>query len=157
MLITLVHSIYGLAFADDHRTKAFDDPFGSVTEGFPGCPEPEGPMWTAEEVRKESHWRAERGTNCYRSGRCRLPNSYSYDREIFPRAQRYIQQDQRFLDASIWIAVQRRWIFVYGCMRAETQGLELESALRLVDDVEAVVGQWMVGTTSIPPYQIRKP
>ncbi|CAN5704451.1 hypothetical protein BH11PSE7_BH11PSE7_19550 [soil metagenome] len=38
-----------------------------------------------------------------RAGRCRLPNSYLYDKEIIPRVQLYIREDGRFADSSIWV------------------------------------------------------
>lgn len=135
------------------RTNAFDDPFGPVTQGLPGCPVPAGPLMTAEEARKDTHWRAERGTSCYRSGRCRLPNAYRYDREIFPRAVQYIRMDGRFDDASVWITVERRWITLQGCVRSAEQAAALEATVRLIDDVEAVIPQLMVGTQGQPRYE----
>lgn len=122
---------------------------------MPGCPTPEGPLVTTEEARRETHWRAERGTSCFRSGRCRLPNSYRYDRDIFPRAVQFLRQDGRFEGASLWITVQRRWITVQGCVANAEQGAQLESALRQIDDVESVIGQWLVGTQGKPPYTVR--
>jgi len=132
----------GCALADEPRTNAFDDPFGQATAGLPGCPVPPGPLYSVEEARLQAHGRAERGTSCYRAGRCRLPNAYLYDRELHPRVVRFIQQDGRFADTSVWITVQRRWVLVEGCVRSREQGLALEDALRTVDDVEAVLGQW---------------
>ena len=41
-------------------------------------------------MRKEAHVRAQHGGSCYRSGRCRLPNSYLYDKEIIPRVRQFI-------------------------------------------------------------------
>ncbi|MBC5766731.1 BON domain-containing protein [Ramlibacter albus] len=143
------------AFAQQPRTNAFNDPFGQATSGFPACPVPTGPLLTDDEARREAHWRAERGTSCYRSGRCRLPNAYRYDEEIFPRALQYIRADGRFDDTSIWVTVQRRWVTVQGCVRSAEQGAALEAAVRQIDDVEAVIGQWMVGTSSKPPYESR--
>jgi hypothetical protein len=134
------------------RRNFFNDPFGPVTSGLPGCPVPEGPLLTEEEAKRETHWRAERGTSCYRSGRCRLPNAYRYDTEIFPRALQFVRQDGRFEGTSVWITVQRRWIFVQGCVRSSEEAAALEAALKLIDDVEAVVPQLMVGTTGTAPY-----
>jgi hypothetical protein len=79
-----------LAFAAaqaQERKNAFGDPFLQVTQALPGCPAPRPPGFTTEEVRKEAHVRAQHGTSCYRDGRCRLPNSYLYDKEIIPRVQ----------------------------------------------------------------------
>lgn len=145
------------ANGQEERTNAFGDPFGQATNGMVGCPEPLGPLFSAEQARHEAHWRAERGTSCYLSGRCRLPNAYQYDKEIFPRAIKYLRQSGRFDDTSIWLALERRWVFVRGCVQDEKQGAALEAELRLVDDVEAVVGQWMAGTKGIPPYKTVQP
>jgi hypothetical protein len=134
------------------RSNAFDDPFGQATNGMPGCPVPAGPLFTREEAAREGHYRAERGTSCYRSGRCRLPNGYAYDKEIFPRAIQFIRNDGRFADASIWVTVQRRWVTLQGCVRSPEQGAQLEAAVRLIDDVESVIPQWMTGTEGRPPY-----
>ncbi len=145
------------ATAQEERTNAFGDPFGQATNGMAGCPEPLGPLFSTEEARREAHWRAERGTSCYLSGRCRLPNAYQYDAEIFPRAIQYLRQSGRFDDTSIWLGLERRWVFVRGCVQNEKQGAALEAELRLVDDVEAVVGQWMVGIKGTPPYKTTRP
>jgi len=134
------------------RSAHFADPMLQVSAGLPGCPAPAVPTQTEAEAREETHWRAERGTSCYRSGRCRLPNAYLYDAEIIPRVRQFIQQDGRFEHSSIWVLGQRRWVFVMGCVGSAEQGRALEQAIQNVDDVEAVVGQWMVGVDGPPPY-----
>jgi hypothetical protein len=53
-------------------TNAFNDPFEQVTGSLSQCPAPEGPSLTASEARAESHWRVERGSSCFLSGRCRV-------------------------------------------------------------------------------------
>ena len=69
-LLTL--SCAGVATAEE-RGNFFNDPFLQVTSAIAACPVQEGPMITRAEMRAESHWRIERGTSCYRAGRCRLP------------------------------------------------------------------------------------
>jgi hypothetical protein len=69
------------------RKNFYNDPFLQVTNALKNCPAPETPRLTEEEIRTESHARAERGTRCYAEGRCRLPNSYLYDQEIIPRVK----------------------------------------------------------------------
>ena len=132
------------AAAGQERRNAFDDPFVQVTAGRPGCPVPAGPGYTEEEVRKEAHVRAQHGTSCYASGRCRLHNSYLYDREIIPRVQRYLRQDGRFDDTSVWVLGQRRIVTLLGCVRSREQAQAMEDAVRLVDDVMGVVNQLTV-------------
>jgi hypothetical protein len=139
------------------RRNAFDDPFLQVTSALPGCPVPRPPGFTEEEVRKEAHVRAQHGTSCYRSGRCRLPNSYLYDKEIVPRVQQYIRMDGRFDDTSVWVLGERRLLTLMGCVRTARQKEEMERAVLLVDDVMGVVNQLMVGTREPPRYPLAEP
>ena len=127
------------AGAQQPRTNAFNDPFVQATSALPGCPVPEGPLYTGEEVRALAHIRAQHGGSCYRSGRCRLPNSYLYDAEIVPRVRQFIREDGRFGDTSVWVLGQRRIVTLMGCVRSVEQGRALEQAAGLVDDVMGVV------------------
>lgn len=133
------------------RRNWFDDPFVQVTAAIAPCPVPEAPLLTEEQMRREAHYRAERGTSCYQAGRCRLPNAYLYDKEIAPRVVRAIAADGRFADTSIWIEGQRRWVWLKGCVARPEQKAALEQLVRAVDDVEAVIDQLQVGTSASPP------
>lgn len=150
-------AITAAAASAQERRNAFDDPFLPVTSGLPGCPVPRGPGFTGEEVRKEAHVRAQHGNSCYRSGRCRLPNSYLYDREIIPRVQQYLRLDGRFGDTSVWILGERRLVTLMGCVKSAQQKEEMERAVLLVDDVLGVVNQLMVGTAERPAYPVAAP
>ena len=121
------------------RTAAFNDPFVQVTSAMDRCPVPERPLYTEQQVREQAHERAQHGTSCYASGRCRLPNSYLYDAEIIPRVQQLIRYDGRFADTSVWLLGQRRIVTLLGCVRTVEQGRALEQAVGLVDDVVGVV------------------
>lgn len=136
------------------RRNAFDDPFLPVTSALRGCPPPRPPGYTEEEVRQEAHVRSQHGTSCYRAGRCRLPNSYLYDKEIIPRVQQYIRMDGRFDDTSVWVLGERRIVTLMGCVRTKEQGERMEKAVMLVDDVMGVVNQLMVGTRDKPKYAV---
>ncbi len=140
------------AAAAQERRNAFDDPFLQVTSALPGCPVPRPPGYTEEEIRTEAHVRAQHGTSCFQSGRCRLPNSYLYDKEIIPRVQRYIRRDGRFDDTSVWVKGERRFVTLLGCVRTREQKEALERAVLLVDDVMGVVNLLMVGTAEPPKY-----
>jgi osmotically-inducible protein OsmY len=133
------------------RRNWFDDPFVQVTTGIPACPVPEGPLLTQEQMRREAHDRAERGTSCYMAGRCRLPNAYLYDKEIAPRVVKSILADGRFTDTSIWIEGKRRWVWLKGCVAHEQQKQALEQRVRGIDDVEAVINELQVGAHATPP------
>ena len=140
--------------AAQERRNAFDDPFVQVTSALSGCPVPRGPGYTEKEIRELGHVRAEHGTSCYRSGRCRLPNSYLYDKEIIPRVQQYLRGDGRFGDTSVWILGERRFVTLRGCVRSGKQKEEIEQAVLQVDDVMGVVNELMVGTGGKPPYPL---
>ena len=56
----------------------------------------------------------------------------------------------QFADTSVWVEGQRRWVWLKGCVSTKEQAAELERIVRLVDDVEAVIPQLIVGTT-MPP------
>lgn len=152
--VFLAAMLLACAAAAQDRRNAFDDPFVQVTGAMPGCPVPRGPGFTEEEVRKEAHVRAQHGNSCYRAGRCRLPNSYLYDREIIPRVQQYLRLDGRFADTSVWILGERRLVTLMGCVRSERQKQEMERAVLLVDDVMGVVNQLTVGIRERPPYPV---
>lgn len=139
------------------RQNYFDDPFVQATSALPGCPEPEGPLITLDEMRAQAHGRVDRGTTCFRSGRCRLPNSYLYDKEIVPRVRQFIAQDDRFAGTSVWLLGQRRWIYLMGCVADPAQRDALTRAVQGIDDVEAVIDQLMVGADGKPPYRTAPP
>jgi len=139
------------AGAAEERRKGFDDPFIQVTAALPACPLPDPPLLTEDQMRREAHYRAERGTSCFQAGRCRLPDAYLYDREIAPRVVKAIAVDGRFADTSVWIEGQRRWVWLKGCVARTEQKQALEQLVRSIDDVEAVIDQLQVGTTASPP------
>ena len=136
------------------RRNAFDDPFLQVSSALPGCPVPRPPGYTEAQVREEAHVRAQHGTSCYLSGRCRLPNSYLYDKEIIPRVQQYIRRDGRFDDTSVWVKGERRVVTLLGCVKTKEQAVEMERTVGLVDDVMGVVNKLMVGTQGKPAYEL---
>ena len=156
-LALLACSLAAGAFA---QVSTEPDPFEPVTSDVADCPVPAPPSYegTATEAfqrRFEAHARGERGTSCYNSGRCRLPNSYLYDKEIIPRVKKFILQDARSKGTSLWIAGQRRWVTLQGCVSSQAQAAGLAEAIRTVDDVERVIDETMVGTTGKPPYRVQ--
>lgn len=156
-LLFLAALLLAAAAPAQERRNAFGEPFVQVTSALPACPVPRGPAFTEEEVREEAHVRSHHGTSCYQSGRCRLPNSYLYDREIIPRVQQYLRNDGRFGDTSVWVSGRRRLVTLMGCVRTEKQRQEIERAVMLVDDVMGVVNQLMVGTAGRPGYSVATP
>jgi hypothetical protein len=155
-LLFLLGILSAGASAEEPRRNVFDDPFLSATSALRGCPPPRPPGFTEEEVRKEAHVRAQHGTSCYRVGRCRLPNSYLYDKEIIPRVQQYIRMDGRFDDTSVWVLGERRIVTLMGCVQTREQAEQMEKSVLLVDDVMGVVNQLMVGTQGKPKYEVAR-
>jgi len=139
------------------RSNVFNDPFVQASNGLPGCAVPQGPLLSAEEAREQAHWRVEKGTTCYEYGRCRLPNAYLYDAEIVPRVARFIARSDRFAHSSVWLLGQRRWVYLKGCVATAAMAKDLVREVRLIDDVEAVIDELMVGTKGRPPYEVRQP
>jgi len=155
-LVLLLGVLAVTAAAEEPRRNVFDDPFLPVTAALRGCPAPRPPGFTEEEIRKEAHVRAQHGTSCYRVGRCRLPNSYLYDKEIIPRVQQYIRMDGRFDDTSVWVLGERRIVTLMGCVRTKEQAEQMEKSVLLVDDVMGVVNYLMVGTQDKPKYEMAR-
>lgn len=150
--IILAAALAGTAVAQERRNW-FDDPFLQVTSALPGCPAPAPPGMTEEEMRAEAHVRAQHGTSCYRSGRCRLPNSYLYDKELIPRVAQYLRMDGRFDDTSVWVLGERRLVTLMGCVRTPEQAEQMEKAVLRVDDVMGVANFLSIGTSAAPRYR----
>lgn len=136
------------------RKNYFEDPFVQVTGGVAGCPAPRPPGMTEQELRDAAHVRAQHGGSCYRSGRCRLPNSYLYDKEIIPRVAQYIRQDGRFEGTSVWVLGERRLVTLMGCVQSPEQSEQLERAVMLVDDVMGVINYLQVDPKAKPRYPV---
>lgn len=142
------------AAADELRVNPFDDPFIVVSDGLPGCPVPQPPVFTAQEFRAEAHDRSQRGVSCWMAGRCRLHNAYLYDREIVPRVKIALASTGRFGATSVWALGQRRVVWLKGCVATAQQAAEIERIVRDIDDVDAVQNQLMVGNGGSPPYRV---
>jgi len=135
----------------------FDDPFFQVASGMRGCPTPEGPLYTEQERRSQMHSRLERGTSCWLAGRCADSNAYRYDKALAPRAQAALSAVPGVRRGSIWVIIQRRWVYLQGCVPSRALAARLEQAARGVPDVELVVPDFMIGTRGKPSYPVASP
>ena len=144
VLAAILLTVSTAAKPREERANFFDDPFLQVTAAIADCPKQPGPSITRAEMLKQSHSRIERGTSCFRSGRCRLRNAYLYDQEIIPRVRQAIIADGRFAQTSVWVEGQRRWVWLKGCVRQQAEADAMEKLVREVDDVEAVINQLVV-------------
>lgn len=139
---------------NESRSNFFHDPFVQATKALKNCPVPEGPLYTDAEVRAQTHIRVEKGTTCHYYGRCRLANAYLYDADIIARTARFLALDGRFDNSSVWLLGQRRWVYLQGCVESRAAAEALVQQVELIDDVEKVIDELMVGETGRPPYPV---
>jgi len=143
--------------AGEPKRNWFDDPFFQLSRGLPACPVPEGPVYTEAERREQMHSRLERGTSCWLAGRCAEPNAYAYDRRIAEAVRPALAAVPGVRRASVWVTVQRRWVYLQGCVPSRTLARRLERAARGLPEVEKVVTDLMPGTRGRPPYPVAAP
>ena len=67
-----------------------------------------------------------------------------------PRVVKAIAAAGTYEDTSVWVEGQRRWVWLKGCVASKQQALDLEQMVRLIDDVEAVIPQLVVGARMKP-------
>jgi hypothetical protein len=149
--------VQGASAADEARSNFFDDPFFQMSSGLAGCPAPLGPLYTQAEVRSQMHARLERGTSCWLEGRCKDSNAYRYDKTIAPQVRKALDSVPGLRRGSVWVMVQRRWIYLQGCVPDKRTRERLENAARAVPDVENVVNDLMIGTRDKPGYPLAGP
>ena len=76
------------------------------------------------------------------SGHELLEERHAVDRPgDHPARQKAIEADGRYAQTSIWVEVQRRWVWLKGCVRSEAEAKELEKLVRSIDDVELVINE----------------
>lgn len=144
----------GQAGAPGERRNWFDDPFFQLSSGLPNCPVPLGPLLTREEQRREAHGRIERGTSCWLAGKCRDSNAYRYDKALASPVEAALKAVPGIARSSVWVTIQRRWVFLEGCVADKEQIARLEQAARRVPDVESVVPM-LSAPGEAPRYRLR--
>ncbi|TDR76456.1 BON domain-containing protein [Paludibacterium purpuratum] len=142
-----------VALASAPLKNWFNDPFFQVRHRMAGCPQPLGPYGTEDEMKQQAHSRVERGTSCWRAGKCKKPNAYLYDADIANDLRRRFAASRRFADASLWITVQRRFVYVEGCVRSKRTMSGIEDFVKRTPDVELVIANTIVGTGK-PNYAV---
>lgn len=120
----------------------YGDPFIPVTNAITACPVPRGPFMTEAEAKTEAHPRIERGTSCFLAGKCSEGNAYRYDGRIAAAAadsiSAAIRKSARLARSSIWLTVQRRFVFVQGCVTDRSQIERWAKLVKAVPEVEYV-------------------
>jgi hypothetical protein len=142
----------------DTRTNWFGDPYFQVSNEIASCPQPLGPLITESEALRESHHRAERGTRCHLEGRCRHPSSYDYDKEIAVNIRSAAASGILLpRPSTLWVLVQGRRVWIYGCVGMRYRKGQLEKGLRKIPDVELAMEELRVGASGEVPYRMRTP
>src|SRR5512138_2316538 len=136
--LALWSAVGGAAGADELKNW-FGDPYFNVHAAVPGCPMPRGPLMTEDEMRRSAHARAERGTRCWQEGACAKANAYLYDAAIAEEVKRRFAASAEPKAASLWVTVQRRFVYVEGCAERGDAAKRIQALLRGVPDVERVV------------------
>ena len=141
------------ASADEVVRNWFDDPFFQVRSAIADCPMPLGPYVNEEQRMHETHYRLERGLRCYLEKKCSKPSSYMYDADIASAVRTRFDASPQLRDASLWVTVQRRFVWVEGCVRSSRGQREIEAVLRGVPDVERVIVFVSADPRAPPPYR----
>ncbi|MDR6477525.1 hypothetical protein ABIE53_004145 [Burkholderia sp. OAS925] len=136
-------SALSFAHGEKQRINRGHDPFLQISKAIDGCPAPLGPLETEQEWLADSHYRIERGNSCWIEGRCRLPNAYLYDKEIAEAVQRRLANINAATHwrehSTLWLTLQRRFVYVEGCVSPRFDTQAFLSELAKTADVERVI------------------
>jgi hypothetical protein len=146
----------GMAYAAEPSEDVrnwFNAPYFQVRTGNATCPVPLGPFMTLEEMRRESHHRAERGTRCWLAKECAKPSAYDYDPDIAAAVRSRFESTSVLRRASLWVTVQHRFVWIEGCVPSTYKNGALEKLLRDVPDVERLTINVMRNPNAKPPYR----
>jgi hypothetical protein len=129
--------------AQTTRANHGNDPFFQISAAIANCPVPLGPLQTEQEWLADSHYRIERGNSCWWEGRCRLPNSYLYDKGIEEAVKRRLSNIEPAThwreQTTLWLMLQRRFIYVQGCVAPGFDRQAFFSELAKTAEVERVI------------------
>ncbi|MEM5384333.1 BON domain-containing protein [Paraburkholderia phymatum] len=141
------------AAASTERRNWYNDPFFALSHAIADCPVPLGPMMTRAQMEDDAHYRVERGTTCWLAHKCTKPNSYMYDPEIAGAIHARFTNPHAFDGTSLWITVQRRFVYAEGCAPASFDRHALQQQLEAIPDVEQVFVRIATGTHGAMPYK----
>lgn len=149
----LLAALPGAAQDTAERRNWFNDPFFQIAAQAPHCPVPLGPLLTAAEQRAEAHYRAERGTSCWLAGRCARSNAYAYDQDIARALQARVGELKPVTGSSLWVTVQRRIVWIEGCVPDRRRVAALEAWAKGVPDVDQVLVNVSARPRTPAPYR----
>ena len=143
------------ADAQAPRKNWYNDPFFALSGAVSACPLPLGPLMTREEAEDDAHYRVERGTTCWLAHKCSKPNSYLYDADIAAEIREQFKGDASLANTSLWITVQRRFVYAEGCANASFDRAALQRRLEAIPDVEQVFVRVTADPHGVLPYKTR--
>lgn len=135
------------------RKNWYNDPFFTLSQAYAGCPLPLGPLETRGEMEDDAHYRVERGTTCWLAHKCTKPNSYMYDADIADAIRAHFTNVHAFDGTSVWITVQRRFVYAEGCAPASFDRRALQQQLEAIPDVEQVFIRVSANPHDTLPYK----
>jgi hypothetical protein len=139
--------------AQTARKNWYNDPFFALSSEVSACPLPLGPLMTKAEADDDAHYRVERGTTCWLAHKCTKPNSYLYDDDIAAAVRQQFQGAPMLAGTSVWITVQRRFVYAEGCVPAGFDSAALQQRLEAIPDVEQVFVRLATDPHGTPPYK----
>ncbi|WP_373322294.1 BON domain-containing protein [Paraburkholderia adhaesiva] len=139
------------------RKNWYNDPFFALSSAVSACPMPLGPLMTQSEAEDDAHYRVERGTTCWLAHKCSKPNSYLYDADIATAIRERFKGDTSLANTSLWITVQRRFVYAEGCASASFDQAALQRSLEAIPDVEQVFVRVRADPHAAPPYKTLAP
>jgi hypothetical protein len=151
------------AHAETPRLNRGHDPFFQISKAVSNCPAPLGPLETEQEWLDDSHYRIERGNSCWVEGRCRLSNAYLYDTEIAEAVQRRLTNMNYAThwreQSTLWLTLQRRFIYVQGCVTPGFDKQTFLTELGKTADVDRVIDDTTTNprATSLPYRTLADP
>jgi hypothetical protein len=131
----------------------FNDPFFTLSHDVADCPVPLGPFTTRAEMEDDAHYRVERGTTCWLAHKCTKPNSYLYDAPIADAVRAHFADSSTLRGTSVWITVQRRFVYADGCVPASFDKAALQRQLEAIPDVEQVFVRVTADPRAPLPYK----
>lgn len=138
---------------ETERKNWYNDPFFTLSQTYPGCPLPLGPLMTRAQMEDDAHYRVERGTTCWLAHKCTKPNSYMYDAGIAAAIRAHFIDPRTFDGTSLWITVQRRFVYAEGCAPASFDRHALQQQLEAIPDVEQVFVRVSADAHGALPYK----
>lgn len=139
--------------AQTPRKNWYNDPFFALSDAISACPLPLGPLMTKAEADDDAHYRVERGTTCWLAHKCSKPNSYLYDDDIAAAIRQQFGGDAMLGGTSVWITVQRRFVYAEGCVSAGFDSAALQRRLEAIPDVEQVFVRVTADPRGALPYK----